>query len=211
MPGAQALHTRFGSPRLPPAPVDGSASPSAQARSSKLRPPVRGTAISASTSTWSAPGGATVILTLIEDHEIAALGVGTMASEVAARGMTWLHLLIKDVSVPTPACEAAYDRVRDDLHRRLIEGEAVLVHCKGSLGKAGLVCARLLVETGHARDEAIDLVRSARPERSRPGRRRTMSARKGVELPEQGVGNLRESRGHGLVRKADRLPRRALR
>ena len=106
--------------------------------------------------------GATVVVTLIEDHEIEALGVGALSREVAARGMTWHHLPIRDVSVPTLTFEAVYDRVADDLHRRLSDGEAVLVHCKGGLGRAGLVSARLLVETGHKPDEAIVLVRSVR-------------------------------------------------
>ena len=107
--------------------------------------------------------GATIVVTLIEDHEVDALGVTALAAEVAARGMTWHHLPIRDGCVPTPAFEAAYDSVRDDLHRRLTEGKAVLVHCRGGLGRAGLLSARLLVETGHAPDEAIALVRRVRP------------------------------------------------
>ena len=39
----------------------------------------------------------------------------------------------------------------------------MLVHCKGGLGRAGLVSARLLVEAGHSPCEAIALVRSVRP------------------------------------------------
>ena len=107
--------------------------------------------------------GATVVVTLIEDHELKALSVDGMGREVAARGMIWHHLPIRDVSVPTSAFEAAYDRLAPDLRRRLASGEAVLVHCKGGLGRAGLVSARLLVEAGYTPREAIALVRSVRP------------------------------------------------
>ena len=107
--------------------------------------------------------GATVVLTLIEAHEVASLGVEGLADEVAARGMIWHHLPISDVSVPNAAFETAYDDIRGDLHRRLADGEAVLVHCKGGLGRAGTVAARLLVERGHAPDAAIAAVRAARP------------------------------------------------
>lgn len=102
-------------------------------------------------------------VTLIGDHEFSALAVDDLEREVKARGMAWAHLPIRDVSVPTAVFEAAYDRVSPGIHRRLAAGEAVLVPCKGGLGRAGLVSARLLVETGHAPDEAIALVRSVRP------------------------------------------------
>ena len=39
----------------------------------------------------------------------------------------------------------------------------VLVHCKGGLGRAGLVAARILVERGAAPMDAINLVRRVRP------------------------------------------------
>ena len=47
--------------------------------------------------------------------------------------------------------------------RRLRRGERVLVHCRGGLGRAGSVAARLLVEFGAAPVDAIAQVRVARP------------------------------------------------
>lgn len=107
--------------------------------------------------------GATAVLTLLEEQEIAELGVEAMGREVAARGMAWHHLPIRDVSVPTATFEAAYDLASPDIHRRLANGEKVLVHCKGGLGRAGMVAARLLVETGVSPEDAIERVRAARP------------------------------------------------
>ena len=49
------------------------------------------------------------------------------------------------------------------LRERLRRGERVLVHCRGGLGRAGSVAARLLVEFGAAPNEAIRQVRVARP------------------------------------------------
>ncbi|HVA32773.1 MAG TPA: protein-tyrosine phosphatase family protein, partial [Candidatus Baltobacteraceae bacterium] len=46
---------------------------------------------------------------------------------------------------------------------RLRKGERVLVHCRGGLGRAGTVAARLLVELGMDPAEAIAAVRRARP------------------------------------------------
>ena len=44
----------------------------------------------------------------------------------------------------------------------LRNGEDVLVHCKGGLGRAGMMAARLLVELGMEPEAAIQAVRHAR-------------------------------------------------
>ncbi len=107
--------------------------------------------------------GATVVVTLVEQHELESLAVPGLAGEVARRHMEWLHLPIRDVSVPTAAFEAAWDQAGEGLHARLRHGFDVLVHCRGGLGRAGTVAARLLVEAGLEPHEAIRRVRDARP------------------------------------------------
>ena len=42
-------------------------------------------------------------------------------------------------------------------------GESVVVHCRGGLGRTGLVAARLLVELGESPVSALVRVRAARP------------------------------------------------
>lgn len=49
------------------------------------------------------------------------------------------------------------------LHERLLHGERLLVHCKGGLGRTGVVAAMLLVGRGVDVEEAIGAVRAARP------------------------------------------------
>ena len=45
---------------------------------------------------------------------------------------------------------------------RLRDGESIVLHCKGGLGRTGMVAARLLVELGCMPEEAIVAVRQAR-------------------------------------------------
>ena len=45
---------------------------------------------------------------------------------------------------------------------RLRDGESIVLHCKGGLGRTGMVAARLLVELGCTPEEAIVAVRQAR-------------------------------------------------
>lgn len=107
--------------------------------------------------------GAVAVVSLIEDHELRTLQVPALGTEVAARGMDWLHLPIVDVSVPGAAFEAAWAQAGEGLRARLRSGFSVLLHCKGGLGRAGTVAARLLFELGVAPSEAIAQVRAARP------------------------------------------------
>jgi ADP-ribosyl-[dinitrogen reductase] hydrolase len=107
--------------------------------------------------------GAVAVVTLVEEHELRALRVKALGAEVAARHLDWLHLPIADVSVPGPAFEAAWAQVGESLRARLRDGFSVLVHCKGGLGRAGMVAARLLSELGVKPRDAVHQVRAARP------------------------------------------------
>ncbi|MCG5247322.1 ADP-ribosylglycohydrolase family protein [Methylorubrum extorquens] len=107
--------------------------------------------------------GATTLVTLIEWHEIAALRVRGIEMECQRHGIEWLHLPIPDVSTPTDAFEAAWATAGEGLRSRLRTGFNIVVHCKGGLGRAGTIAARLLVELGADSKEAMQKVREARP------------------------------------------------
>ena len=108
--------------------------------------------------------GAAAVVTLVEAHELEALSVTGLGQAVAAAHMDWLHLPIPDVSTPSPAFEAVWEVVAGEgLRDRLRAGFDVVVHCKGGLGRAGMIAARLLVELGVDADEAVARVRKARP------------------------------------------------
>ena len=76
--------------------------------------------------------------------------------------MDWYHWPIEDYGVPDPAFEAAWPTRSAALRSLLACGGRVLVHCKGGLGRAGTVSARLLVEGGMAPVDAIWAVRAIR-------------------------------------------------
>jgi len=107
--------------------------------------------------------GAVAVVTLVEEHELVTLKVTAMGHEVRARHMDWFHLPIPDVSVPDAAFEQRWAVVAPDLMHRLRSGFSVLVHCKGGLGRAGTVAARLLIGMGIAPEAAVKSVRAARP------------------------------------------------
>ncbi len=76
--------------------------------------------------------------------------------------MDWRHLPIADFSVPSEAFEKQWETHGPEIRALLRSGGDVLVHCKGGLGRAGMIAARLLVELGMAPEQAIREVRRAR-------------------------------------------------
>lgn len=107
--------------------------------------------------------GAAAVVTLVEQHELAFLGVPDLGQRVVQRGMTWHHLPIVDLNAPGPTFAATWATVAPRLRDRVREGGRVLVHCRGGLGRAGTVAACLLVELGDTQHEAIRRVRAVRP------------------------------------------------
>lgn len=107
--------------------------------------------------------GAAAIVTLVENHELATLKVSDIGNATRQRHMTWHHLPIQDVSTPTADFEAAWANIGEGLRARLRDGFNVLVHCKGGLGRAGTIAARLMIELGVAPSEAEKVVKAARP------------------------------------------------
>jgi ADP-ribosyl-[dinitrogen reductase] hydrolase len=107
--------------------------------------------------------GAHTVVTLIEDHEFELLQVRSLASEVRRAGMDWMHLPIRDVSVPSAAFQRNWIQSGEALRSRLRRGLDIVVHCRGGLGRAGTIAAVLLVELGMTCDKAIEVVRQARP------------------------------------------------
>lgn len=107
--------------------------------------------------------GAASVVTLVEAHELEALGVTGLGEAVGRHQLGWWHLPIRDVSVPDAAFEQEWSTVGPLLRSQLHAGFDVLVHCKGGLGRAGTVASRLLVDAGWSPFDALSAVRAARP------------------------------------------------
>lgn len=107
--------------------------------------------------------GAKMIVTLMELFEFDLLGVPELPDRVIGHEMSWTRLPIRDVDVPAAPFDAVWPAVRADLMRRLDAGERIVLHCRGGLGRTGIVAALLLIEHGADPEAAIRQVRKARP------------------------------------------------
>jgi ADP-ribosyl-[dinitrogen reductase] hydrolase len=107
--------------------------------------------------------GTGAAVTLVEPEELRLLRVERLGEEVSRRKMVWFHLPIADVSIPDERFEQQWVVAGEELRAMLRRKLDVLVHCRGGLGRAGTIAARLLVELGMEPVNAIASVRAVRP------------------------------------------------
>jgi len=103
--------------------------------------------------------GCTHLVTLVEGFELDLLKVPDLGDRVRAHDMNWLHYPIADGDKPRDG----FLQLRRELKSYLDNGERVVVHCRGGLGRAGTVAATLLVDSGsYDPVDALLTVRSVR-------------------------------------------------
>ena len=109
--------------------------------------------------------GAKALVTLVEEQELMDLSVPSyhIKKFASSHGIEWYHLPIKDVGIPGKSFEPAWNYIGTRLRRMLADGERIVLHCKGGLGRTGTIAARLLIELGEEADSAINRVRASRP------------------------------------------------
>ncbi|GIL51567.1 hypothetical protein Vafri_7535 [Volvox africanus] len=74
------------------------------------------------------------------------LKVRSYAAAVEEHGMEYLHLPIIEMAAPSNVSQAA--SVVDAVADRLQDGRTVVMHCKGGVGRAGMMAACVLVRLG---------------------------------------------------------------
>jgi protein-tyrosine phosphatase len=94
---------------------------------------------------WKA-AGLTDVVSLLEDHEIHELGLTQEAAITEQVGLRFEHFAIPDRGVPvsSEATHALWDRLGSKIH----EGRSVGIHCRASIGRAGLIAVGVLLRLG---------------------------------------------------------------
>jgi protein-tyrosine phosphatase/aminoglycoside phosphotransferase (APT) family kinase protein/nicotinamidase-related amidase len=103
--------------------------------------------------------GATHLVTLTTDREMAALGVADLPARATALGLEVRRLPMVDGRAPDAALARGLAR---ELAALVRDGAGVVVHCRAGLGRSGTIAAVTLVELGVLPDEAVTSVRLAR-------------------------------------------------
>lgn len=107
--------------------------------------------------------GARALVSLIEAHEFAWLGVPDLATRIRGNRLLWHQLPIPDMCAPGDDFARAWAEHGARILQYLHDGQKIVVHCAGGLGRTGTITARLLVDFGMSPAEGIEIVRRVRP------------------------------------------------
>jgi protein-tyrosine phosphatase len=107
-----------------------------------------------------AKAGLNVVVSLLEEDEVAELELADEAAHCQATGMTFLSFPIADRGVPSSAEECRKVIAELVHHRR--EGRKIGVHCRQGIGRASLVAACVLTQEGISPADGFALIASCR-------------------------------------------------
>lgn len=108
--------------------------------------------------------GVASLISLVEDDELDDLQIGDLEEQCNRIKIKLVRFPIRDASMPESIND--FVSVVADAVRWLKNGETVVVHCKGGLGRAGLTAACIAIAATDAAisaEESINLARDARP------------------------------------------------
>jgi len=104
--------------------------------------------------------GGRVLVTLMEQHELQRFQIATLRKDAESLGIRSIWFPVRDVDVPTSM--SGHHSLVEEVRAELSEGRSVVVHCKGGLGRTGVLVASVLVTFGHSPEEAIAITRATR-------------------------------------------------
>jgi protein-tyrosine phosphatase len=113
--------------------------------------------------------GLDAVVSLLENDEAVQLGLEDEQNITESKRLQFFSFPIPDRGVPASTAEAL--KFLTQLTAALRAGEKVAVHCRQGIGRSGMLAAALLMTSGMAVREAVDVVTMARgvavPETSR--------------------------------------------
>jgi protein-tyrosine phosphatase len=104
--------------------------------------------------------GLDVIVSLLEDAEVAELGLRQEQELCERAGLTFLRLPIPDRGLPQSRAEVA--RLVESIVEHLRAGRGVGIHCRIGVGRSALVAACVLMALGTPLDSAWSAIAKAR-------------------------------------------------
>jgi protein-tyrosine phosphatase len=104
--------------------------------------------------------GTSVLVCLMEDHELPPNGLAELLPSARSRGLEVLRLQIRDGGIPDDIADV--DTLLDAIDDRVSRGQRIVIHCLGGLGRTGTVAGCYLVRRGMTSAQAIEVLHHVR-------------------------------------------------
>ena len=105
----------------------------------------------------------TLVVSMTESHEMQDHGAKELPAMLAAAGIGWAHLPIRDFGGPEGETLRQWPGVSGQVQKILRGRGRVLFHCMGGCGRSGMAVLRCLSEMGEAPEAGLARLRQVRP------------------------------------------------
>lgn len=104
--------------------------------------------------------GVDILVSLLMPEEEPLLNVESEAALCQQKGLRFISFPIPDFDIPTSFQEV--NQLVDQLQDALLAGRKVVIHCRGGIGRSGMVAACLLIKQGISVSDSLAALRTAR-------------------------------------------------
>lgn len=104
----------------------------------------------------------TLIVSLLTKPEFAILGVPDFEKRVRETGIKWQHFPIEDGGIPRVHELSLFRKMIKSIVKEITIGKKVFIHCRGGIGRSGIVICQSLKQIGYGPKQALSLARTWR-------------------------------------------------
>lgn len=104
----------------------------------------------------------TTLVSLLTQNETFELELEKEKELCEKHSIHFISFPLKDRSVPSETQTSKLKELARELAQKISQNQKVIVHCRGGIGRAGMICAAILIEQGVRKDKVIEKISTAR-------------------------------------------------
>ncbi|WP_375559025.1 dual specificity protein phosphatase family protein [Bernardetia sp. OM2101] len=104
----------------------------------------------------------TVLVSLLTKEENFDLGLQNEKQVCEKYAIDFISFPIIDRSIPTEKQTIQIRELVKNLAEKINQNKKIIVHCRGGIGRAGMLCSAILIEQGISNQETIEKISKTR-------------------------------------------------